>query len=120
MPISALDKRLASFVFGCIPARLGLVYLAYKYYADWSVGLAFAATVLAVGFLAIYVLGLRKTGAEVFGETIWWNDLRPVHAVIWGLFAYFVAQKNPLSYTLPLLDAVIGTLAWSHFHLFVR
>ena len=29
----------------------------------------------------------RKTGKEVFGSKIWWNDLRPVHASLYILFA---------------------------------
>ena len=50
--------------------------------------LGYAALVPAFGFLYIYVTDSRKTGMETFGERIWWNNLRPIHSVLYFLFAY--------------------------------
>ena len=30
-------------------------------------------------------MNLRKTGLEVFGDKIWWNNLRPIHGILYGL-----------------------------------
>ena len=74
------------FLIGCMGARLGLTYAAYRFPAllPW---LGLFALGVSIGFTVIYVKGWRKTGIETGGEAIWWNDLRPVHAFMYGLFA---------------------------------
>jgi hypothetical protein len=52
--------------------------------------LAFSAvaTMQAVSWFLIYTgVFPRDYGPETFGKRIWWNDLRPVHAVLHLLFA---------------------------------
>ena len=70
----------------------------------------------AIGFSYIYLTGSRKTGPEVFGEKIWWNDLRPVHAAFHFAFAFMAFYKQSYSYVPLLMDVVIGTVAFMLFH----
>lgn len=66
------------------------------------------ALIPAIGFAVIYVGGLRPTGMEVGGEKIWWNDLRPVHSALFGLFALSAIQKNANAWIFLLLDTLLG------------
>mgnify|MGYP001558604715 FL=1 len=77
------------------------------------------AIIPAIGFLLIYFGNLRKTGAEVFGEKIWWNNLRPLHGLLWGLFAYYAMQNNNDAWKILLLDTLIGLFSFSKFHKFI-
>ena len=104
------------FAFGCIPTRLAAVYVA-KTYKKILPYMAPIAVAIAVGFMVIYLFKLRETGAETFGEKIWWNHLRPVHSLLYGTFAY-MAMYHPESAWVPLMiDLLIGTAAWVNHRL---
>ena len=103
-----LDKRTSLFLFGCIGSRLALVWLAKTYPAL----LAIPAACVSFGFMYIWANGLRKTGAETFGEKIWWNSLRPVHALLYALFALLAFSGNTHAWKVLLLDVTLGFTAW--------
>lgn len=106
---AATTKRLLLFVFGCMAARFGLAYLAYRYrHAEHMPLMGLAALVIAGGFAVIYVGGLRRTGPEVFGGRIWWDALRPVHASLFFLFALMALARDPRAWTVLAADAGIG------------
>jgi hypothetical protein len=71
------------------------------------------ALIPAIGFTVIYAMDLRKTGPEVFGDCIWWNDLRPVHAALWGAFAVLALARIPAAWILLALDTALGFLAFA-------
>ena len=48
----------------------------------------------AIGFSYIFIFGKRKKGGQTFGQKIWWNHLRPIHALLYALFAYLAINKN--------------------------
>lgn len=106
-------RRVALFLIGCIGTRLALVWCAYRY-PQMLRPMAFMATAIAIGFMYIWANGLRKTGVETFGERIWWDDLRPVHSLLWALFAAlaFYGEQN-LAWKVLLLDVTIGFSAFS-------
>lgn len=109
-------KRLLLFLFGCMGTRLALVWAAYKY-PGLLRPLGFFALAISIGFMYIFVNGLRKTGVETFGEAIWWNDLRPVHSVLYGLFAYMALNNmSDHAWKVLLLDVSIGFAAWLQHH----
>ena len=109
-------KRIALFLVGCMGARLGFAYLAYRR-PDLLPYLGTLALAPAIGFTYIYMTGSRKTGAEVFGERIWWNDLRPLHAFMYFLFAGLALRSNKDAWKVLLVDALIGLAAFTHHHL---
>jgi hypothetical protein len=117
MSFTDTQKRLALFLVGCMGTRLGLAYLAATAPPTWLCYMGWLALVPAIGFTVIYAGGLRTTGAEVFGDRIWWNDLRPVHAVLYGLFAYLaITGARGLAWKVLLADALIGLGAFLAFH----
>ena len=109
-------KRIALFSL-CMLTRFSIAYIAFKYTALLP-ALGYIAIIPAIGFAVIYMGGYRKTGAEVFGDRIWWNNLRPIHAAIYATFAYLAIHKSPHAWKLLVADASLGLLAFIHHHFF--
>jgi hypothetical protein len=111
-----IQKRFIMFIFGCIVARVSLVFLAKNVSPKYLQLLGFLCLLLAIGFLTIYLGDLRKTGVEVNGNEIWWNELRPVHAVMYLLFAIYAIKKKDYAWIILLLDVCIGLVAFIMYH----
>ncbi len=110
-------KRLLLFLIGCIGVRLLFVYYAKIADLETLRILGYIALLPAVGFFVIYFGGFRKTGLETGGETIWWNDLRPVHGLLYSLFAFNAIEKNPSSWMYLFVDVVLGLTSFLGYHL---
>ena len=87
-----IQKRFLLFLFGCMGMRLFLVYIAKNINTIYLPYLGYLALIPAFGFISIYLTGSRKTGPEVFGDQIWWNDLRPIHSLLYFLESYHLQQ----------------------------
>lgn len=106
----------------CLAVRFAFAWLAWL--ATHRAPLAFAAAtaVPAVGFSVLYVTRARETGIESSapGGTIWWNDLRPLHAANWFAATLMALRRGrdggpePGPVHVPLLvDAVVGAGAFA-------
>jgi hypothetical protein len=105
------------FLFGCIGTRLLFTYLAMTYLA-YLPYMGYVAALISAGFLYIYFTGSRKTGIETGGKPIWWNNLRPLHALFYGLFAYGAINRISESWKLLFVDTMIGLFAFLRKHYF--
>lgn len=103
-------KRILLFLIGCIGLRLWLVYLAKNINPEYLKIMGYLALIPAIGFLVIYLGGYRKTGIEVSGGKIWWNHLRPIHGLLYFVFAFMAINKNNNAWKVLLLDVLIGLL----------
>ena len=110
------QKRFLLFIFGCIFVRILFVIIAKNISLNYLPYLGYLALLPSIGFFYIYFTGTRKTGAEVFGEKIWWNNLRPIHALLYALFAYNAINKNIYSWIYLLIDVIIGLISFLIFH----
>jgi hypothetical protein len=115
MAATDFQKRAALFLIGCMGTRFGITYIA-KTKLELLPTLGLLAVGPAIGFLVIYFFGLRKTGLETMGAPIWWNDLRVMHGVLYGIFAYLALQSNKNAWIVLLIDTIIGLLAWTNHH----
>ena len=111
-----LQKRFLLFLIGCIGTRAIFVLIAKNIGIKYLPYLGYIALAPAIGFMYIYLTGSRKTGAEVFGEKIWWNDLRPLHSLLYFLFAYNAIMGNQNAWTYLLADVLIGLISFLVFH----
>ena len=114
--MSDIQKRFLLFIFGCIGMRTLFVIIAKNVSINYLPILGYLALLPAIGFIYIYVTGSRKTGAEVFGEKIWWNNLRPIHAVLYSLFAYNAIIRNSNAWMYLLIDVTFGLFSFLIFH----
>jgi hypothetical protein len=111
-----LHKRYLLFLIGCMGTRFGLVYIAKNIDVEYLPLLGYLALLPAIGFTYIFLTNSRQTGAEVFGDKIWWNNLRPIHAILYGLFAWYAINKNNNSWVFLLFDVIIGLVSFLSHH----
>lgn len=97
-------NNLLLFFFICIPVRILMAY--YNSYLPLSV-----TAFISIGFMSIYLFDLRKTAAETFGGVMWWNNLRPVHSILYGAFTVFSYYQYDKAWMFLGLDVSIGLVA---------
>lgn len=114
--MNQLQKRMLMFLFGCIVVRSLFVLIVKYINPKYLPILGLLALIPAIGFIIIYLFDLRKRGNETFGQKIWWNSLRPVHASLYILFALLAFKKNKYSWIPLLLDVIFGLIAFIHHH----
>jgi hypothetical protein len=114
--MNTIQKRFILFLIGCIGTRMLFVYLAKNANKTYLKYMGYLSIFPAVGFIYLFLTGSRKTGPEVFGDKIWWNDLRPVHVLLYLLFAYNAIKGNDFAWLYLLIDGIIGLIAFLLFH----
>jgi hypothetical protein len=111
-----IQKRFALFLIGCIGFRSLFVVISKNTSGKYLKYLGYLAFLPAIGFAYIYLTDSRKTGPEVFGEKIWWNNLRPIHSLLYFLFAYNAINGNKNSWIYLLIDVCIGLTSFIYEH----
>jgi len=111
-----LQKRFSLFLLGCIPLRLLFVKISKTVNREWLPTLGALALLPVIGWLWIYFGHPRNTGPEVFGGRIWWNNIRPIHAMLYASFAYLAFRKNKNAYIPLLLDVILGLTSFLFHH----
>jgi len=117
--MNTIQKRFLLFLFGCIGTRSLLVYIAKNLSKQYLFYLGWLTLIPATGFMYIFLTGTRQTGAEVFGDKIWWNDLRPVHSLIYFAFSYNAIMGNMNAWVYLLVDVIIGLISFLSYHYMV-
>ncbi len=105
-------KRNLLFLIGCIGTRSAFVLLAKFLNKQYVTYMGYFALFIAFGFSIIYLTGIRDTGAEVFGDKIWWNNLRPLHASLYFIFGLLAITQNDYAWVPLLIDVIIGLFAF--------
>jgi len=114
--MNTLQKRFLLFLIGCIGTRTLFVILAKNANKLFLKMMGYLAILPAIGFFYLFFTGSRKTGAEVFGDKIWWNNLRPIHGLLYILFAYNAINGNNSAWVYLLIDVIIGLFSFLIFH----
>jgi hypothetical protein len=111
-----IQQRIWMFLIGCIGLRFLFVVVAKYIPIKYLKYLGYLALLPAIGFMYIFVTGSRKTGSETFGEKIWWNNLRPIHALFYFLFAYNAISDNKQAWIYLLVDVIFGLISFLIYH----
>ncbi len=111
-----IQKRFLLFLIGCIGTRSFLAIVAKTTPISYLPILGYIALIPAIGFIYLFLSGARTTGVETFGAKIWWNNLRPVHALLYILFAYAAINKNPNAWIILAVDVLIGLVSFLAHH----
>lgn len=111
-----IQKRFLLFLIGCIGLRTLFVYIAKTIDSKYLPILGYIALIPAIGFSYIYLTDSRKIGGETFGEKIWWDDLRPIHACLYFTFAYMAITKDSRAWIILLIDVALGLSAFIYKH----
>jgi len=111
-----IQGRILLFLIGCIGVRSLFVVIAKYINVHYLKYLGYLALLPAIGFIYIFLTGSRKTGAETFGEKIWWNNLRPIHSILYFLFAYNAIIGNRKAWIYLLIDVLLGLISFLIHH----
>ena len=114
--MNTIQKRFMLFIFGCILTRLILTFIVKNLKQKYLQIAGYIGLILGISFLTIYFLNLRKTGIEVFGDKIWWNDIRPIHGILYLIFAYLAINKNKNAWIILLIDVIFGFIMFINHH----
>ena len=109
------NKKIVFFVFGCLLVRFSFVLIAKNINKKSLPLLGSLALIPAIGLLVVYFGDLRQRGA--LNQKAWWNNLRPLHSILYFTFAYLALNKNDKAYIPLLLDVIIGSAAFIHNNL---
>lgn len=111
-----IQKRFILFLFGCIGTRLLFVYIAKNVSLQVLSYLGYLALIPILGWLYIFFTHSRETGLEVFGEKIWWKSIRPIHIILYSVFAYLAINKDKNAWIALLGDVTFGLGAFLYHH----
>ena len=99
-----MNKSEILFLSLCIPSRIAIALAARVYPKEIIPG----AVAFAVMSLYYYLSGTRTTGPETFGRPIWWNDVRPIHSLLWACFVIAAFQNKEWAWKFLALDVILG------------
>jgi len=111
-----IQKRFLLFLFGCITTRILFVIIAFKINKKYLPFIGYFALIPAIMFMYLYLFNLRKIGNETFGDKIWWMNLRPIHSMLYFIFAYMAINQNQNAYKPLLIDVSIGLISFLVYH----
>ena len=118
--MDTLHKRFILFLFGCIGVRLLLVYIAKNISIQYLKYMGYLLLLPGIGFIYFYLTGTRKTGPEVFGNKIWWNNLRPIHGILYLLFSYNAINGNKNAWIFLFIDVIFGLISFLTYHFILK
>lgn len=107
------EKRTLLFLLGCVSARAGFAALAKNAAGSNLQKLGYVALFPALAMMLAFLGGFRKSGPETMNQPIWWNRLRPVHAVMYATFAYLAINGNQEGWKVLIADLMIGLGAFA-------
>lgn len=104
------QNKLYLFLFGCLGVRTLLALLAYKISPDHLPYLGAFAFLVGVGLIYNFIFNARQVAPESSAQSnkVWWNNFRPLHGVLYLLFAYYAMTKDKNAYVFLALDVVIA------------
>jgi len=111
-----IQKRFLLFLLLCIPIRIIFVLVAKTINKKYLPYGGYIGLIISIGFAYIYIFNKRKTGNETFGKKIWWNNLRPIHSLLYLIFAYLAINKKKTAYIPLLFDVIIGLISFLIYH----
>ena len=111
-----IQKRFLLFLVGCIGTRTLIAYIAKIASTPILRYMGYIALLPAIGFMYLFISGKRKTGAEVLGDKIWWNSVRPMHALLYFLFSYNAIIGNRGAWRYLAVDVIVGLVSFLVFH----
>jgi len=105
-------NRIWLFFLGCIPVRILMAYLAYR----------FPNSIFGLMALIVAIVWLTATFPThgLFQGIAWWKTLRPIHATLFLVYAAMTILLPQQAYIALGVDAIFGLIAGIvHYTLFV-
>ncbi len=111
------QMRIVLFLIGCMGIRSLFVIIAKMANTTILPYLGSLALLPAIGFFYNFFIGSRKADTGLFGGPVWWKNLRPIHGLLYSLFAYNAINKNTNAWIYLLVDVLVGLVSFSWYYL---
>lgn len=108
--------RFLIFLFLCIGSRATFTTISAFASGWFLILLGVIALFPVLGWFYLIFIGKRDTGFEIFGDFIWWKNLRPLHMFLWAFFAYLAITGNRKAWIILSIDTLIGLSAFLIHH----
>ena len=102
------------FLTGCMGSRYGITYLT-KNMSNNNLKMAgYVALIPAIAFLYLYLIPnsdfRTKSDAQLewADKKVWWNYLRPIHGILWLIFAIMAINGHHDAWKILFLDTTLG------------
>lgn len=112
MPLTP-RQRIPLFLLGCIGLRLGIAEGVRRSPLNARKVISVFYILAGLGMMYFYVTGARQVGPETGGGPIWWDNIRPLHALLYGIFAAMAFSDNQQSWIVLYADVALGIMAWT-------
>lgn len=106
-------QRIPLFLVGCLGLRLGIAEITRRSSLDKRKAISVFYILVGLGMLFFFASGTRPVGPETGGGPIWWNSIRPLHALLYGIFAAMAFSEHEKSWVVLYADVTLGLAAWS-------
>ena len=104
-------KIILYFFFGCMFARLLMVYIAKIININYLPYYGVITFIISVMFLKNYINNSNfETG--FFGNRVWWNNNRLIHSLLYFIFSIMAFYKNKKAWIVLLIDALFGLITF--------
>jgi len=116
--LNIVQIRFLVFIFICLGTRLGIAHYAKNASEEVLNNMGKLAIIPAVGIIYIYIFGSKTADGQLSwaGEdNVWWNSLRPIHGIIYALFAIMAIKGNTNAYKMLQLDSIVGLIAFINY-----
>ena len=119
--VLTIHERFALFLLACIPARLSISLVSHAYGpSNKIVAIVLGVLAMTIGgsMLIHFFFNTRPTGPEAGGK-IWWHNIRPIHAILYLVFAGMSFAQQDKAWVIPAADAALGLTAFTIYHAFL-
>jgi hypothetical protein len=109
-----IQKTILIFLFGCIGIRTIFLIMSKNINKDYLPYMGYIAILISISLIYQFIKKERKMGA--FNNEVWWDKLRPIHAINYAIFAYMAINKSSNAWIPLLIDVIIGLSAHLYYH----
>lgn len=107
------NKNILYFFFGCMVARLIMVYIAKNININYLPYYGFITLIISIMFFKNYIKYFHKNiNIGFFGNKVWWNNNRLIHSLLYFIFSIMAFYKNKNSWIILLLDTMFGLITF--------
>jgi len=104
--MTSIANRKRLFIFGCLPIRLFLIYIAKKASITQLRLLSIPAFLISI----VFIYQQKKGGNGYFGGPVWWHH--SIHALLWMIFAVLAFRKIQSAYIVLVVDLIVGVISF--------
>jgi hypothetical protein len=107
-----MNKLTTLFWLVCIPSRLVFAVVVKFIPVRYLPLLTVVVVPVALTFFVKFMTFDPTVSLGAFGQVVWWNRMRLLHAIVWGTVGAMSLTLSTYTYSGLLFDVLIGIWGW--------